>query len=303
MLTRDECVTVRDLNPQWSASNTTGLIVEIVFAAGCGDVILSVGMLFNASTSASEVRLVGNSATLSFDLESRPPGNGSPRLLTMSRGAPPVSLHNLTLRGALAVDGGLLKMFDCAVEENSDAASNGGALLLTGGRVEATRTAFARNTARNGGAVYVDGGTATFANCTLTENTATHQGGALHVHRGSVVLRDHTLLSSNFARSTGEDRGDSIFTSNASHAEYQTPCPLGRWIVPDSSCPIRTDGPDASSYASMRLLGHTNLDFPYECAPGYYGSSDGCREQTTPFCTGPCAEGQYCLAGTVIPQK
>ena len=180
-------------------------------------------MLFDASTKASEVRLIGDSGgTILRALDGA-------RLLTMLPGAPPVTLHGLTLHGQLAVNAGWLKIEGCALQD-CQSSSDGGALMMTGGSVHARSTTFARNTAvGNGGAISIDGGgDALLHDCLVKGNVAGDDGGGIHVRNGLVVLSAGTTLKGNFAA----NRGDSIFVLGG-QVDYKLPCPLGHMVSPE----------------------------------------------------------------------
>lgn len=223
--------------------------------------------------SSVQVRLVGNGrATLSAP-------NGS-SLLTLAAGAPPVSLHGFVVHGQITVHSGVLRMDNCTLEGGHSV--DGGALMLTGGRMEANDTLFVGNVAaRNGGAVHVAGGLAQFDGCRFERNSAVGDGGALYVESGSVVLRAGSLLVGNLA-----NVGNSVFIVNGT-VDYILPCPLGRYI-------------DVAKGTSI-LSGATDLDYPPACVPGMYGNSYSPSAQSTPQCQGQCPSGFFCPFATATP--
>ena len=275
-----------DLNGMWNDASVDGQIVNLLFEPRA--YYLSSGMRFDASTRASEVRLWGNASTVLRRSQTRRSlalGDATP-LLTILPGAPPVSLRGLTVQGPFAVSGGSLTIDECSFE-GIHSSTDGGALALTGGQVTVRSTNFFGNRAvGNGGAVSVAGGEAIFDDCRMEGNSATSDGGALHVRNGTVVLRARTLITRNTAT-----EGKSIFVVDG-RVDYQLPCPLGRWISARPGTP------------SMHVAsGGTELDFPYACAPGLYGSGYASEEQSGSQCSGECWVGHFCPLGTVAPRE
>ena len=239
---------------------------------------LSATLLFNASTRASEVRLLGTGSTVLRTFDGR-------RLLRMLPGSPPVLLHRLTLRDQLAIEAGQLRLDECALE-GSFSSSDGGALTQSGGSVEARSTSFVRNKAvGNGGAISIDGGSLLLENCLLEGNTANKSGGAMHVQSGVVALRHRTMLKGNFAASSGQ----SMLVLGGS-VDYTLPCPLGHYI---NAAPGKTSTP---------LDGAVDKNFPLACAPGLYGNAYDLAVQSGPGCSGECPGGHFCPLGTVEPR-
>ena len=266
-----------DLNPRWNDDpSTDGQILVLSF--GSREYNLSATLLFNASTRASEVRLLGTSRTVLRTVDGR-------SLLKMLPGSPPVLLHRLMLQDQLAIEAGQLRLDDCTLED-SFSSSDGGALAQSGGSVEARSTSFVRNKAvGNGGAINIDGGSLLLENCLLEGNTADKSGGALHVQSGVVALRDRTMLKGNFAASSGH----SILVMGGS-VEYMLPCPLGHYI---NAAPGRTSAP---------LDRIVDKNFPLACAPGLYGNTYDSAVQSGPGCSGECWAGHFCPLGTVEPR-
>ena len=268
---------------RWNAdADVQGTILILSFAPLVYN--LSVGLLLDGSTRASEVRLYGHGSTVL-----RAPQDAS-SLLTMLPGAPPVSFHGLTLHGRLDIRAGRLQIDDCRLER-SRSASDGGALSLTGGKVEARNTSFLNNEAGgSGGAVHVDGGEMLLEDCLLEGNTAAGDGGALHVRSGSATLRTRTLLKGNVAAGDG----NSIYTTTNGSIIYTLPCPFGRWISLDTCA-----SESASTTADSVQVASTNDDYPFACAPGLYG--DSLDAQSSPSCSGSCHVGHFCPSATVSP--
>ena len=234
-----------DLNAFWYDSAIDGLILELSFDALT--YALPSSLIFNATTRASEVRLYGNPVGTVL----RAPLDSESRLLALLPGAPPVLLFNLRLEGQLHVQNSSLYMEDCDVT-GSRSESDGGAVLLTGGRFEARGSAFFDNrAASNGGAVCIDGGDALFDWCRFEGNRAEGEGGGLFVRRGSVVLRNGTYFQSNFAAYQGHSISAEATGSNVL---YRLPAPPGHFI-------------NAAEGTSQQMVRVMDMSFPFACPP------------------------------------
>jgi predicted outer membrane repeat protein len=269
-----------DLNERWNNDAIDGRVLILSFEPR--EYNLSSSMTLNATTQASEVRLLGTGVGLTTLR-----AVGGVPLLVVGPGAPRVSLRGLTLHGRVVTDASELRLLDCVAHGISDSAAtmDGGAIALRGGRLEAVRTSFiGSQTGGDGGAVHVLDGAAVFAECLFEGNTAGGNGGALCVAGGVVTLRNKTIFERNLAANSG----NSIYVLGG-RVVYTLPCPLGRYI----NAPHLTD--------SVTLVGAIDKSYPLPCAPGLFGGTYKRAEQSGPGCSGECPEGRFCPLGTVSP--
>ena len=114
---------------------------------------LDAPLVFDASTKASEVWLIGDGATLQFGQRRRLVPQAIEPLLNVSVGAPRIYVRGLVLRGQVVISGGELFLDNCTFAGSN--ADDGGALLLLSGSVHASDVSFVGCSARRGGAALV----------------------------------------------------------------------------------------------------------------------------------------------------
>ena len=257
-----------------SGRSSAGRPVTIHLGAGAHT--LDTPIVFNASTQASEVWLIGSGTTLQADGRRRLASQQAKPLLTLGVGAPRVHLSGLVLESQVVVAGGELHMGNCTFAGSN--ADEGGALQLLAGIVHANDVRFLGCTARRGGAMHVRGGEAILRTCVFKTNAAAEAGGggALCIEGGSVVLEQQTHLHGNMA---GGLLG-SIRLESGGALEYRLPAPLGHYI--------RSLG-----QSTLALAAGTHADFPLACAAGLVGDKATVEAQSSPLCAGPCPEGYY----------
>ena len=117
-----------------SGSSSAGRPVTIHL--GTGAHTLDTPMVFDASTQASEIWLIGTGTTRQAGRRRRRASQLAAPLLTLSVGAPRVHLRGLVLRSQVVVDGGELHVDNCTFAGSN--ADEGGALQLLAGAVHAT---------------------------------------------------------------------------------------------------------------------------------------------------------------------
>ena len=314
---------------EWARStNATGLPVVIHIANGTYQLDGNAPeMTFNAGTTASEVRLIGEGGALLTALEDSEP------LLTVSTGAPFVTLFGLVIQSLVAVHGGSAMIDRCRFEGSSAARGGlairdgsvrvqrsefmgdvthleGGAINVSGGTLEMVdstltvvggalavcchgrvwvQQAMLTGNVAPLGAITVSGGFLEITNSTLMRNVAEDPegGGALHVSGGSVILKAKTLFLENRAAGVSQ----SVFVQ-AGSVIYTLPTPLGRWIPSFLTEPT----------IQLTLPQHGTADFPFACAPGIIGDSDKTESQSGPWCNGRCPAGYLCREATIVPE-
>ena len=210
-------------------------------------------------------------------------GIGTP-ILVLTERSPPLTLRNLVVRGQVRVEGGQLLVEFCRFEGSR--AEAGAALDIRSGMVFATSSDFVDNVAQLGGAARLLGGSAEFSSCRFQRNTALEPngGGAFHVRRGRVVLRQGCVLRDNWVGSEAA----SVWVGMGAEVEYWLPAPLGFWV--------ETLGRDHAKFGGGAIR-----ELPYACAAGMKGGSDEISSQSTALCDGYCDEGFFCGPATVSP--
>ena len=269
----------------WARSaQGAGLIAVVHLANGTHHVNNSAPELtFDAGTTSSEVRLIGDE-----DTELRPL-DGSQPLLRIASGAPPVTLSGLRLQGQVEVSSAQpVHVERCRFQGGTAVA--GGALAILNGSVLVDESVFVENQAQTkGGAIALTGGLLDLRSSTLVRNAAAgaQGGGALHMEGGVAVLKN-TLMLDNHAGTMSSSSLQSIFIASGS-LEYQLPAPLGRWIA-------------SFGESSLVLSSGSVGDYPYNCPAGLFGDSTEVSVQTSPACTGLCPPGRVCPGATVVPE-
>ena len=138
------------------------------------------------------------------------------------------------------------------------------------------------------------------------------RGGGLFNFHGTFVLLNGAILVDNQINSTdaGENDdsdGDQFWSSST--GTYVLPLPLGTYI-PANILPIFTcrkslstnvdsyvQDCDATRFANLTLATmplFSDQNFPYQCAPGYFGNSSDIEVQGRQKCSGFCPRGHYC---------
>ena len=199
--------------------------------------------------------------------------------------------------GAIHVTGGEVLIEDSILANNSAPNGKGGALLVTGGRVELLRAHVVDNAAAVGGAVAIEGADTVVhvQATTVARNNASHgAGGAFDVSGGTLVLTAGTLLDGNVAALGAGGRSIAI---TGGKAFYALPGPSGRWVPsgflckeyrvpcaadavgcdPEQQPPLETQPCDHANplingkTISVLLPGESiDADFPFACAPGLF---------------------------------
>ena len=274
---------------------------------------------FDASTTASEIRLVGAGEGTELRL-SEQQGSGA-TLFTVHDGAPPIYLQALSLSGSVRVEGGRLEATRCVfgpartqsqrlrrlqgtesprpsqraltvvggeaiVEHATFFNVTGGAIAVeVDGSLQLRDSLLSSNSAEFGGAVIVSGGRAVLERCLIENNRAVVAGGGLYVtDGGQVQLKNQTLLRGNEA---SRERSISFV---AAVVTYELPAPLAHYVFMVGS-------------ASVTLLTSPfNVDFPFPCPGGVVGDSYATLAQSGPWCSGVCPAGFVCEAGTDVPE-
>ena len=291
----------------------------------------------NAATTASEVRINGNSSDILQSMvngrrRAQSLGLTAAPLFVLLEGAPPLVLQNLDLDlssfedvEAFSVHGGSLVVQSCSLQgarsrairltggdviiENSLLSGNsglhGGAVDVSGGTLTISDSRLTGNEAQVGGAINANGTTAIVyvSNSALDNNTAIEQGGAINVDGGArVVLRDRTRLR----RNTAPVSRQLHLGRHGSRVSYGLPVPRGHWVANSVNCTEQMDNEactdTGADVAVAFLIGSSNDDFPFQCAPGLYGDSLEPRQQSSPQCSDACPAGYNCTAATVVPQ-
>ena len=104
-----------------------------------------------------------------------------------------------------------------------------GAVLVTGGSLHMYESEVRRCQADRGAALLVTGGEVTVTDSAFEDNQATVSGGALQADGGSVSLAHRTRLRRNKA-----PVGGSILVTAGAIAQYALPAPIAHWIfIPD----------------------------------------------------------------------
>ena len=272
------------------SDDTAGVPVVIHLAPGAY-LLDNAPFAFNASTRASEIRLVGAFGTT---LQGSSP-NAS--LFKVGAGAPKTTLVGLQLHSQVSIDGGALHVQNCTFKECS--AELGGAVQVTGGSLTVERTVFESCKATRGGAAWVSGGVAIFSSCTFKGCTASKETGAGAVWvepTGSVVLRERTSLYDNYAAGLL----DSIYIAVGGELQYVLPAPLAHYID------LARDGQVAADYSGRSAIaltaGKQYQNYPSACAAGVYGNSYVTLEQSSSLCSALCPAGYVCGSpATVTP--
>ena len=121
--------------------------MEIVLTAGVHEVNASalgeLPFVFDSRVVASEVWITAGAAATVRAV-------ASPRLFAVRTGAPRVTFRGLTFNSAIVVAGGEPVIDSCRFDGCETAA--GGAMLITGGLLDARNISFVGNTADHGGA-------------------------------------------------------------------------------------------------------------------------------------------------------
>ena len=270
------------------SNDTVGVPVVIHLAPGA--YLLDIApFVFNASTRASDIRLVG---AFGATLQASSP-NAS--LFKVGVGAPTVTLVGLHLHSQVLIDGGALLVQNCTCKESS--AELGGALQVKGGSLTVERTVFEGCKATRGGAAWVSEGVAIFSRCTFKGCTASEETGAGAVWveaSGSVVLRERTLLRDNYAAGLL----DSIHIAVGGELKYVLPAPLAHYID------LARDGVMAADYRGRSAIaltaGKQYQNYPSPCAAGVYGNSYVTVEQSSGLCSALCTAGHVCGASATV---
>ena len=271
--------TTEDLTTQLAAAaSQTGMAVQLSLEAGY--YALTTGLLFNETAVAAEVVL---RAAPGAAVVLRPPAADSGRrlqgdmstgaLLTVTTGV--LTLERIEIRDAVdapavVVTGGLLKLRECSLVNNRPA----GAVRVLGGDLVIEDSSLTDNGVPSGmgGALTVHGGSVVARRTSFARNH-----GAVHLTSGSVTLAAGTLLQQN--RASMRLDGGSL--------RYELPAPLGRWV-------LATNG-------LAQLDSSYDGDYPYECAPGVFGSSLAQDAQSGPGCSGACPAGSFCPSLSTAP--
>ena len=256
-------------------------------------------------------------------------------ILTVTGTAPPVVLSGLTLQNSelgpavVVHGGGRLLMHECMLTRNpqtalvtsgdsvevtkstfslnGDRGVDGGAVRVSGGRLELSYCTFNANIARRGGAMFASGsGHYWLRRATFSSNIADLHGGAIYATGADVTLANSTLLIDNVASGSG----GSFSLDAGAKIRYALPAPVGRWVGTPVKCTAVVD--EQSQPCDAQHLGYTvwelqftfNEDLPYKCAPGLIGSSEVDEaSQVSPLCGGACPSGRFCEAGTQEPAE
>jgi len=242
-------------------------------------------------------------------------------------GAPPVTLHGLSLGGEVRVEGGTVLLDHCHFGPSSGAGGRrlanvrsgvaaralsisggdvvlaspvfedclGGAINVSGGKLRLLGGTLRRNHAARGGALIVSGGgEVELINATFEDNSASLSGGAIHVARdGWLLLANQTKISSatpQRERCNGTTGcGWSVYAEPGVGWRYRLPTPLAHYVT------------NVGDRGEAQVEQAIDLNYPYECGATLYGNSLDAYEQSGPQCSGSCDPGYYCPKETIRP--
>ena len=214
--------------------------------------------------------------------EAPPPLPSSPSFLAIEGGG-----------GAIFLTGGTLLVTDTTFRDVS--APHAGAVGVSGGRASFERCEFLGNRATDGdgGALLISGGVVDVSRSVFAENAATGSGGAIRMAGGALELSDHTTVVNNHASS---GRGKSFFIEEASQLTYQLPAPLGHYVLAPEW--------DAGRTYERVPSGALDSAYPYACPLGFVGATDSLLsplDQSSHQCSGLCPAQFFCPGGTHTP--
>ena len=299
------------------------------------------GTVLELPSSSYDTRSVGGARTLQASGAYASMSVGTPTvLMSVSPGAPVITLIGLTLRGSLRVSGGRLAMHRCIFDGTGLRGADVG-ITVEGGEVT-VNDSHIRGFA-NGGIV-VTSGTFSMHHGSIMQNgmgDSSLFGGVEVRSPGGRVDLDGTLIEGN-GRTSNECtdtiacvRGGGLRVSGSAADVRLSAGTLvranqayeGTAIYVDTfSCPwetIRYCASDMLRYTLPAPLGHyvhadragvayqlttvVDTTYPYECDPGRYGNRTDTVDplqlgaQNTPRCFSTCPPGYYCSTATVDP--
>ena len=199
-----------------------GLPDTIIFnipanSAGCVGTDCTITLTSNLFPAADAGRLTtikGYTGTNSITLS----GNNAVRILTIDNGAK-ISIDgvnftagNFTTAAGIYVNSGMLTLTNCALFNNTNPNSPGGAIsCAAGGVLNLTNVTISGNSSAGGGAGIINSGTVTATNCTIANNSAGFSVGGI-ANNGTFIIGNTIIAGNTAAIQNGVD-ASGTFTS------------------------------------------------------------------------------------------
>ena len=186
-------------------------------SAGCVGTDCTITLTSNLFPAADPGRLTtikGYTGTNSITLS----GNNAVRILTIDNGAK-ISIDgvnftagNFTTAAGIYVNSGMLTLTNCALFNNTNPNSPGGAIsCAAGGVLNLTNVTISGNSSAGGGAGIINSGTVTATNCTIANNSAGFSVGGI-ANNGTFIIGNTIIAGNTAAIQNGVD-ASGTFTS------------------------------------------------------------------------------------------